>query len=158
MGKPDPISAPGVIYQPLTGLSGGIAGISSGNESRNWRSSSTFGFFLKRMDENVAIVSSISSEAQLQSLAECSNFCSSVDFVVSSQTQNGLDSHLGCLDAFGSDAPDRALFDETFNLDRRGLFDGAALKRLRDHCREHAIDVVHAHDAASEAMAALVPP
>ena len=70
----------------------------------------------------------------------------------------GVDSHLGCLDAFGSDAPDRALFDETFNLDRRGLFDGAALKRLRDHCREHAIDVVHAHDAASEAMAALAMP
>ncbi|WP_202840249.1 glycosyltransferase family 4 protein [Luteimonas saliphila] len=70
----------------------------------------------------------------------------------------GVDSHLGCLDAFGSEAGERALFAGSFNLDRHGLFDRAALRRLRDYCREHAIDVVHAHDAASEAMAALAMP
>ncbi|MGJ4730772.1 glycosyltransferase family 4 protein [Luteimonas sp. SDU101] len=67
----------------------------------------------------------------------------------------GVGSHLGCLDAFGSDAAERALFDGTFNLDRHGLFDFAALRQLREYCRAHAIDVVHAHDAASEATAAL---
>ena len=70
----------------------------------------------------------------------------------------GVGSHLGCLDAFGSEPGERALFEETFSLGRHGLFDGTALRRLRDHCRRHAIDVVHAHDAASEAMAALAMP
>ena len=67
-------------------------------------------------------------------------------------------SHLGCLDMFGSGADERALFDGSISLDRRGVFDRRALRQLRDYCREHAIDVVHAHDAASEAMAALAMP
>lgn len=70
----------------------------------------------------------------------------------------GVVSHLGCLDDFGSDANDHALFQGTINLGRHGLFDRLALCRLREYCREHAIDVVHAHDAASEAMAALAMP
>lgn len=70
----------------------------------------------------------------------------------------GVDSHLGCLDAFGSAAQDRTLFDGSFSLDRSGMFDLRALRRLRSYCRAHAIDVVHAHDAASEAMAALAMP
>lgn len=67
----------------------------------------------------------------------------------------GVTSHLGCLDEFASEASDRAPFAGTLDLGRRGLFDRAALRRLREYCIEHAIDVVHAHDAASEAMAAL---
>ncbi len=70
----------------------------------------------------------------------------------------GVGSHLGCLDEFGSEPAERALFDGSFSLDRAGVFDGGALHRLREYCREHAIDVVHAHDAASEAMAALAMP
>ncbi|MGY1457187.1 MULTISPECIES: glycosyltransferase family 4 protein [unclassified Luteimonas] len=70
----------------------------------------------------------------------------------------GVSSHLGCLDEFGSGPSERALFKNSFSLDRKGVFDIAALRRLADYCREHAIDVVHAHDAASEAMAALAMP
>lgn len=70
----------------------------------------------------------------------------------------GVHSHLGCLDAFGSSAGERQVFDGSFSLDRKGMFDGAALRRLDDYCRANGIDVVHAHDAASEAMAALAMP
>lgn len=70
----------------------------------------------------------------------------------------GTASHLGCLDAYGSEPAERACFEGDFSLDRNGVFDGKALRRLRDYCRQHAIDVVHAHDAASEAMAALAMP
>lgn len=70
----------------------------------------------------------------------------------------GVASHLGCLDAYGSEAAERACFEGDFSLDRRGVFDRGALRRLRDYCHRHAIDVVHAHDAASEAMAALAMP
>lgn len=70
----------------------------------------------------------------------------------------GVESHLGCLDAFGSEPAERALFAGSFSLDRSGVFDGAALRQLRDYCRVHAIDVVHAHDAASEAMAVFAMP
>jgi glycosyltransferase involved in cell wall biosynthesis len=70
----------------------------------------------------------------------------------------GVTSHLGCLDGFGSESAEHALFGGTITLDRQGLFDRAALRRLRGYCVEHAIDVVHAHDAASEAMAALAMP
>ena len=70
----------------------------------------------------------------------------------------GVASHLGCLDAFGSEAAERTTFDGSFSLDRDGVFDLRALRRLREYCRDHAIDVVHAHDAASEAMAALAMP
>lgn len=70
----------------------------------------------------------------------------------------GVRSHLGCLDAFGSSAGERAVFDGGFCLDRKGVFDLGALRRLAAYVREHAIDVVHAHDGASEAMAALALP
>ncbi len=70
----------------------------------------------------------------------------------------GVESHLGCLDAFGSEPAERTPFAGSFSLDRHGVFDGAALRRLRNYCRVNAIDVVHAHDAASEAMAALAMP
>ncbi|HRP73484.1 MAG TPA: glycosyltransferase family 4 protein [Luteimonas sp.] len=67
-------------------------------------------------------------------------------------------SHLGCLDEFGSTPEERLPFDGSFSLDRSGVFDGRALRQLADYCRGHGIDVVHAHDAASEAMAALAMP
>src|SRR3546814_13808033 len=38
------------------------------------------------------------------------------------------------------------------------MLDLVALRRLAAYCRAHAIDVVHAHDAASEAMASLAMP
>lgn len=70
----------------------------------------------------------------------------------------GVGNHLGCLDEFGCGPDERALFEGSFSLDRHGLFDIGALRRLAAYCREHAIDVVHAHDAASEATAALAMP
>lgn len=70
----------------------------------------------------------------------------------------GVGSHLGCLDEFGSGPAERAVFDGSFSLERKGMFDLVALRRLAAYCREHAVDVVHAHDAASEAMAALAMP
>ncbi|GGK09165.1 glycosyltransferase family 4 protein [Luteimonas terricola] len=70
----------------------------------------------------------------------------------------GVRSHLGCLDEFGSGPDERALFDGNLCLARRSLFDLVARRRLASYCRQHAIDVVHTHDAASEAMAALAMP
>lgn len=70
----------------------------------------------------------------------------------------GVHSHLGCLDEFGSGPDERTLFEGCFCLERKGLFDLGALRRLARYCRERAVAVVHAHDAASEAMTALAMP
>src|SRR3546814_6976511 len=70
----------------------------------------------------------------------------------------GVGSHLGCLDEFGSEPVERDLFNGSFSLERNGLLDLVALRRLAAYCRAHAIDVVHAPDAASEAMALLPLP
>ena len=70
----------------------------------------------------------------------------------------GVDNHLGCLETFGCAADKRSMYAGSFSLGRRGLFDLAALRRLGAYCNEHAIDVIHAHDAASEATAALALP
>ena len=70
----------------------------------------------------------------------------------------GVGNHLGCLEDFGCEQESRAMYAGSFNLARKGLFDLGALRRLGTYCREHAIDVVHAHDAASEATAALAMP
>lgn len=70
----------------------------------------------------------------------------------------GVGNYLGCLDEFGSGPVERDLFNGSFSLERKGVFDLVALRRLVAYCREHAIDVVHVHDAASEAMAALAMP
>src|SRR3546814_3032726 len=67
----------------------------------------------------------------------------------------GVGSYLGCLDEFGSEPVERDLFNGSFSLERNGMLDLVALRRLAAYCRAHAIDVVHAHDAASEAMASL---
>ena len=70
----------------------------------------------------------------------------------------GVESHLCCLDEFGSEPAERALFAGSISLDRSGAFDLAALRRLNHYCHEHRIDVLHAHDAASEAMSAMAMP
>lgn len=67
----------------------------------------------------------------------------------------GVSSLLCCLDEFGSKQRERSMFVDAICLDRRGLFDLGALRRLRRYCREQRIDVLHAHDAASEAMAGM---
>ena len=68
----------------------------------------------------------------------------------------GVRSHLACLDLFGADAATRAeCFDGAIELKRRRLFDWSAIRRLRRYCNEHDIDVVHAHDGASQFTAAL---
>lgn len=70
----------------------------------------------------------------------------------------GVSNHLGCLEDFGCGPDKRALYAGSFSLGRKGLFDLGALRKLGAYCSEHAIDVVHAHDAASEATAALAMP
>ena len=70
----------------------------------------------------------------------------------------GVGNHLGCLEEFGCGPDKRAMYAGSFHLDRKGVFDLGALRRLAAYCREQAIDVVHAHDAASATMAALAVP
>ena len=69
-----------------------------------------------------------------------------------------VDSYLCCVDEFGSSVEERAPFVDSICLDRRRLFDFRALRRLHRFCRDKGIDVLHAHDAASEAMAAMAMP
>lgn len=67
-----------------------------------------------------------------------------------------VESQLCCINRFDCDADAIASdFHHALELDRRGLLDGSALRRLRGHCRRHGIDIVHCHDAASEFTAAL---
>ena len=72
--------------------------------------------------------------------------------------EQGVESRLCCLDEFGSEPAERAPFAGSISLGRRGVFDLAALGRLHRYCSEHHIDVLHAHDAASEAMSAMAMP
>ena len=66
---------------------------------------------------------------------------------------------LCCIDSFESTAAERSgCFADSIELHRRGARDAAALRRLRDYCREHAIDVVHTHDAASQAASVYAMP
>lgn len=68
----------------------------------------------------------------------------------------GVDNYLCCLDAFDCSASERAnWFVDSIELHRRHLLDRQALRRLRAYCDEHAIDIVHAHDAASQAAGML---
>jgi glycosyltransferase involved in cell wall biosynthesis len=67
----------------------------------------------------------------------------------------GTASLLCCLDELGSKQRERAMFEDAICLERQGLFDLGALRRLRRYCREQGVDILHAHDAASEAMAAM---
>lgn len=70
----------------------------------------------------------------------------------------GVRSSLCCLDGLDSTPAERAAFDDAFALDRRKLFDLRALRRLSRYCAAQGIDVLHAHDAASEATCALAMP
>ena len=72
--------------------------------------------------------------------------------------EQGVESRLCCLDEFGSEPGERTLFADSISLDRAGAFDLTALGRLHRYCREHRVDVLHAHDAASEAMSAMAMP
>src|SRR3546814_8098273 len=69
----------------------------------------------------------------------------------------GVGSYLGCLDEFGSEPVERDLFNGSFSLERNGMLDLVALRRLAAYCRAHAIDVVHAHDARSEEHTSELP-
>jgi glycosyltransferase involved in cell wall biosynthesis len=60
-------------------------------------------------------------------------------------------SHLGCPEAVVADT-----FDRIFALSNRGLMDVRAIGRLYRFCAEREIDVIHTHDASSQALASLV--
>jgi glycosyltransferase involved in cell wall biosynthesis len=71
----------------------------------------------------------------------------------------GVTNRLCCLDNFDSTEAERAAcFADSIELKRRRLWDWPALRRLRAYCAANAIDVVHAHDAASQAACVLALP
>lgn len=73
--------------------------------------------------------------------------------------QHGVRSYLCCLDEFGASADELdRWFAHSLQLQRRRLLDFAALCRLRQFCQQHHIDVLHAHDAASEFTCTLAMP
>lgn len=74
--------------------------------------------------------------------------------------ERGVDCFLCCLEQCDAepDTPPPAVFSDSLVLKRRGLLDFGALARLRSFCRKHDIDLLHAHDAASELTCALALP
>jgi len=71
----------------------------------------------------------------------------------------GVSNRLCCLENFDSNAAERAgCFVDSIELRRRNLMDWPVLRRLRRYCIENAIDVMHAHDAASQAACVLAMP
>ena len=71
----------------------------------------------------------------------------------------GVTGRLCCIDSFESTPAERsACFSDSIELHRRGARDLKVLKRLRDYCRDQAIDVVHTHDAASQAASVYAMP
>jgi len=71
----------------------------------------------------------------------------------------GVTNRLCCLENFDSTESERApSFADSIELKRHHLLDWSAFRRLRDYCLDNAIDIVHAHDAASEAASVLALP
>ncbi|HET6631091.1 MAG TPA: glycosyltransferase family 4 protein [Rhodanobacteraceae bacterium] len=71
----------------------------------------------------------------------------------------GVTSSLCCLDDYGCEPGEREdVFADSINLHRHRLFDVVALHRLRRYCSTHRIDLLHTHDAASQATCALAMP
>jgi len=71
----------------------------------------------------------------------------------------GVSSRLCCIEGFeSSDAERGTCFADSIELQRHGGRDRKALRRLRDYCRANAIDVVHTHDAASQATSVYAMP
>jgi L-malate glycosyltransferase len=69
----------------------------------------------------------------------------------------GVECNLCCLEALGC-GPEEAsdLFATAIALDRRGPLDGTALGRLVALCRARRVQLIHAHDAASQFAGALL--
>lgn len=74
--------------------------------------------------------------------------------------RRGIECYLCCLDALDADpdAKPPSLFSDALVLHRRGVLDFSALSRFRRFAKQHGIDVLHAHDAASELTCALAMP
>ena len=71
----------------------------------------------------------------------------------------GVENRLCCLENFESTPAERAsCFVDSIELHRRNLLDRNAARRLREYCFAHAIDIVHTHDAASQAASAIALP
>jgi glycosyltransferase involved in cell wall biosynthesis len=64
---------------------------------------------------------------------------------------------LCCLERLGCDADSFAgAFDRHVVLHRKGIFDWSAIRSLMRFCDEREIDMIHAHDAAGQSLAALL--
>src|SRR5215831_14200576 len=70
--------------------------------------------------------------------------------------KQGVSSEICCLDQLGCPAEEVAhLENAPLVLDRRSLLDRAAIQKLSRFFRQRNIDIIHAHDAASQFTAAL---
>jgi glycosyltransferase involved in cell wall biosynthesis len=66
-------------------------------------------------------------------------------------------SFLGCLDELGCLPTEVAgVFDSYRVFGHRSAFDWTAIRQLGDYCQNVGIEIIHAHDAASQFMAALL--
>jgi glycosyltransferase involved in cell wall biosynthesis len=72
------------------------------------------------------------------------------------QRRRGIVPDLCCLDDLGN-SPDtyRELFGSVLALERRSAVDWSAVQKVIAHCRQHRIDVMHSHDAASQLTSAI---
>lgn len=71
----------------------------------------------------------------------------------------GVTSRLCCLEEFDSSPAERSSsFADSIELRRRNMLDWSAFRRLREYCQVNAIDIAHAHDAASQAACAIALP
>ncbi len=72
---------------------------------------------------------------------------------------HAVSSHICALHTLDlDDERDPDWFDGSLQLDRNSLLDRHALLTLRRYCREHAIDIVHSHDGASQFSSVLALP
>jgi len=71
----------------------------------------------------------------------------------------GVTNRLCCLEEFESNPAQRGTtFTDSIELRRRSMLDWTAFRRLREYCLSNAIDIAHAHDAASQAACVLALP
>lgn len=70
----------------------------------------------------------------------------------------GVSSRLACLDELGCETAelDELTGGEADVLGRSRTFDFGAVRKLKQICERHEIDVIHTHDAASQLIAALL--
>lgn len=71
----------------------------------------------------------------------------------------GVENHLCCLDELGPPVEsNRGLIKGVLELGRSRLLDIRTIRQLRGYCKQHQIDLMHSHDAASAVTCAMAMP